>query len=64
MFKYPNLLKKIAEMINQEHDEHADLVSKIQSRTDDKELLKKLLLVYQTRIKMLERIYELIKEMR
>lgn len=51
----------ISEMMNKEHDEHAQLLSDIRKRTSKSELLDTLTIVYDTRIQLLEYIFNRLK---
>ena len=51
----------ISEMMNKEHDEHAQLLSDIKKRTSKQELLDTLTVVYDTRIELLEYIFSKLK---
>ena len=54
----------VSKMINEECDAHADLLAMIDSRIENgSELCKQLSLVHDTRDKLLEKLYKLIKEM-
>lgn len=55
------ILDIITKKLNDEHDEHSDLVSKIKERSIDDKLLDYLVVVYKARIKILEDLYDTVK---
>lgn len=59
--KQNDLLQKIAEKINQEHDDHADLLARIKERIGEGVWIEYLVAVHKARTETLERIYELVK---
>ena len=52
----------ILEMMNDEHDEHAKLLSDIKKRVIDQKLLETLILVHSTKFGLLEEIFQKLKE--
>ena len=58
----------ISQMMNEENDRHADLLQDIEDVVDankyDKELLDKLNLVHDTKIKLLEEIFDKLKDVK
>lgn len=58
----------ISQMMNEENDRHADLLQDIKDVVDankyDKELLDKLNLVHDTKIKLLEEIFDRLKDVK
>lgn len=55
------ILEIISRKMNEEHDEHAKLISEIKNRVEDEQLLDRLTLVYRTRIRVLEYLYNIIR---
>jgi hypothetical protein len=57
----------ISQMMNEKNDRHADLLQDINDAIDtkyDKELLNKLNLVHDTKIKLLEEIFDRLKDVK
>lgn len=54
----------VSEMMNKENDEHARLLSDIKSRINNDNILDSLTLVHDTRIKLLEEIFQKLKEIK
>ena len=54
----------ISELMNKENDEHAQLLSDIKKRVTKIELLETLTLVHDTRIQLLEEIFQKLKEIK